>query len=81
MSRTQDNFASNMGGVRRSGLMVQNQGSPREETGEYQRIYGTGKGRARDNYGPGGVPNLGDDLSDWERQSHRSGRSQMSQFS
>lgn len=24
---------------------------------------------------------MGDDLSDWERQSHRSGRSQMSQFS
>lgn len=63
-----------MGGVRRSGPMIQDQSSPREnEAGEYQRIYGTAKGREM--YGPGGVPNLGEDLSDWERQSHRSGRS------
>ena len=47
--------------------MAQGQSSPRgDEAGEeYQRIYGTAKGREM--YGPGGVPNLGDDLSDWER--------------
>ncbi len=57
------------------------QGSPRENNPEYQRIYGTGN-RQREHYGPGGEGgHLGDDLSDWERQSHRSGRSQMSQFS
>lgn len=65
-----------------------NQGSPRD--GEYHRVYGTAKGSMNggrggvDMMGPGGVPMLGDDLSEgegWERQSHRSGRSQMSQFS
>ena len=57
--------------------------SPRGEPNnvEYQRIYGTGNRRRGQGgeFGPGGEGgNLGEDLSDWERQSNRSGRSQMS---
>ena len=91
MSRTQDNFASNIHNPRRSNLAGPgdatgvNQGSPRD--GDNQRIYGTAKGSMTGGnmmIGPNGMPMLGDDLSEgegWERGSHRSGRSQMSHFS
>lgn len=66
-----------MGGLMNDGQ----QESPRVgDNGEYNRIYGTAKGSGA-HEGPGGQQMLGDDLSDWERQSHRSGRSAMSQFS
>ena len=58
-----------------------NAGDNTGNDGDYQRIYGSAKGKE----GLGGLQpdqfeNMAD-LSDWERQSHRSGRSAMSQFS
>jgi hypothetical protein len=87
MSRTQDNFASNIHQNRRSNMAGgpgdntgMNQGSPRD--GDFHRVYGTAKGSQHGNngmmMGPNGMPMLGDDLSEgegWERGSHRSGRS------
>ena len=84
MSRTQDNFASNMNKQhRRSSGGMPDGGDNTGNDNDYQRIYGSAKGGTKEGRGglqPDQFENMAD-LSDWERQSHRSGRSAMSQFS
>lgn len=81
MSRTQDNFASGLGGNIRSNKAPQaNQGPPvfkkqfmrpeGEVDPELERIYGTARG---------GIVDM-TQMSDWEKDSQRSGKSIRSQF-
>ena len=79
LSRTQDNFASNLVNPRRSG-MLHPEGTQGEE--HYRRIYGSAKGKGQpEQYEDMSDLNGGPPGQDWDRQSHRSGRSAMSQFS
>ena len=84
LSRTQDHFASNLANNRRQpqNLLDPNNISPRDDPNQehYQRVYGTenrGQGRSRGGIGINHEDISGDEAA-WERQSHRSGRSQAS---
>lgn len=73
MSRTQENFAANMVHNRRRSSGGQQQDG--EVPDKPLRIYGSA------NRMTGGAGQDIDDLSDWELQSHITGRSAISQFS
>lgn len=84
MSRTGENFAANMiHNPRRSGgVQQQNQDQQQDHfpprdvdaNGQPHRIYGSANRASGEIEGEQDI----DDLSDWERHSHRSGRSAMS---